>query len=412
MKRTTMTATLGSAAKAAMIAVVTVLSMPAHAAGDPIKIGMTVSQSGRFALAAQSGERGFKIWVDDVNRRGGVDLGGEKRKVELVTLDDRSDKALVPRVYETLIKRENVDILMGPFGSTLSGAAANTTEQFDKFLVIWSASADAIYEQGYEYIVSATQIAASRLGKPGADVMGALDVKRLAIAYLDEPFPAGTAAGVKQRAEELGIDVVMYEKFAKGTKDFSIIIQKALASGADAFFPGSYEGDQINIARQMRELGANFPMTYMFYGAQPQFLEIGDDAKYLYSQTLWHPKVKWDVTTGLDRDQVAARYKELFPDASYDADFQTALAYGAGAVLEEIIEKADSLEPARLKQAAIDLSKQITVITGPYEINEHGKQLQMEFVVMQNLPGGLEVVYPESVRTAEPIYPVPAYSER
>ncbi|MDA7949493.1 MAG: amino acid ABC transporter substrate-binding protein [Hyphomicrobiaceae bacterium] len=382
------------------------------AAQADITIGMTVSQTGRFALAAQSGERGFKIWIDDVNSRGGIDIGGTKHKIKLETLDDRSDKALVPRVYETLIKDKKVDILMGPFGSTLTAAAANTTESFGKFLVIWSASSDKIYEQGHKHVVSATQIAASRLGKPGADAMGALGVKKLAMIYLDEPFPAGTAAGVKKRAEELGIEVVMFEKFAKGTKDFSVMIQKALASGADAFYPASYEGDQMNIARQMRELDANFPMTYMFYGSQPQFLGIGQDAKFLYSQTLWHPKVRWKVNAGLDRDTVKKRYEKLFPDAKYPADFQTALAYGAGAVLEEIVKKAQSLDPAKLKQAALDLSKKLTVITGPYEIQDNGKQIQMEFVVMQNQPKGLEVVYPPSVATGKAIYPVPNYDKR
>jgi branched-chain amino acid transport system substrate-binding protein len=130
-------------------------------AADPIRIGMTVSQTGRFALAAQSGERGLKIWLNDVNARGGIDVGGTKRKVELIALDDRSDKTLVPRVYETLIKEKNADILFGPFGSTLTGTAANTTEQFGKFLMIWSASADSIYAQGYKHIVSGSQIAAS-----------------------------------------------------------------------------------------------------------------------------------------------------------------------------------------------------------------------------------------------------------
>lgn len=384
----------------------------AHAEAQEVTIGMTVSQSGRFALAAQSGERGLKIWIDDVNRRGGVEFGGKKHKIKLVSLDDRSDKTMVPRVYETLIKDEKVDILFGPFGSTLTGAAANTTEQFGEFLVIWSASSDKIYEQGHKYVVSATQIAASRLGKPGADAMGKFGIKKLAMIYLDEPFPAGTAAGVKKRAEELGIEVAMYEKFAKGTKDFSVMIQKALASGADAFYPASYEGDQMNIARQMRELDANFPMTYMFYASQPQFLDIGEDAKYLFSQTLLHEKVNWKVNAGLNRDQMVARYGELFPDVAYTADFQTALAYGAGAVLEEIIKKADSIEPAALKQAAIDLSKKITVMTGPYEILETGKQIQMEFVVMQNQKQGLEVVYPESVATAKPVLPVPDFNKR
>jgi branched-chain amino acid transport system substrate-binding protein len=45
----------------------TLASTTIAAAAEPIKIGMTVSSTGRFALAAQAGERGLKIWVDDVN---------------------------------------------------------------------------------------------------------------------------------------------------------------------------------------------------------------------------------------------------------------------------------------------------------------------------------------------------------
>ena len=383
----------------------------AHA-GEPIKIGMTVSTTGRFALASQSGERGLKIWIDDVNSRGGIPIAGEKRTIDLVTLDDRSDKTMVPRVYETLIKEHNVDIAFGPFGSTLTGAAATTTEQFGKFLTIWSASSDAIYEQGYKYVVSASQIAASRLGHPSVKALNAMGVKRIAFAHLDEPFPAGITKGAEALAKELGMEVVMMEKFAKGTKDFSVIIQKALASGADAFYPTSYEGDQMIIARQLRELDANFPASYLVYASQPQFLEIGQDADYLVSQTLLHDKINWKVTAGLTREQVVERYKKLFPDVAYPADFQTALAYSAGAVLEEIIKQADSLEPAALKQAALELSGKLTVMTGPYQIEDSGKQISMEFVIMQNQKSGPEVIYPAEVATAKPVYPVPAFGSR
>ena len=128
-----------------ILAAMTLAAAPFFAAAaaaqdaPPIKIGMTVSSTGTFALAAQSGERGVEIWLDDVNRRGGIDVGGKKRKVELVKLDDRSDKQLVPRVYEALINEHKVDILFGPFGSTLTAAAANVTETAGKFLVVWSA---------------------------------------------------------------------------------------------------------------------------------------------------------------------------------------------------------------------------------------------------------------------------------
>ena len=380
---------------------------------DPIRLGMTVSSAGTFALAAQSGERGLKIWLDDVNSRGGIDIGGTKRKVELVKLDDRSDKTLVPRVYETLIKDEKVDLVFGPFGSTLTGAAANATETNGKFMVIWSASADSIYRQNYKYIVSATQIAGSLLGQPAVRALHSMGVKKIAFAYLDEPFPASLTKGAIALAKELGMEVTMEEKFAKGTKDFNILIQKAMVSGADAFYPTAYEGDQMTIARQLREVNANFKAVFFVYGSQPQFIEqSGKDGHYVFSQTLLHEKINWEVTHGLNRAQMVERYEKLFPDAEYAADFQTILAYGAGVITEEIIATAQSLEAAKLKQAALDLNGKIVTATGEYLIDETGKQFKNEFSIMQSLPDGLEVVYPEAVATAKPVYPVPPFEER
>lgn len=382
-------------------------------AGKPIRIGMTVSSTGTFALAAQSGHRGAQIWVDDVNRRGGIDVGGAKRKVELVILDDRSDKQLVPRVYETLIKDEKVDLVFGPFGSTLTAAAANTTETNGKFMVIWSASADSIYKQGFKHVVSATQIAGTLLGQPAVRALHGMGVKKVAFAYVDEPFPAALTQGAIELAKKLGMQVTMEEKFAKGTKDFNILIQKARASGAEAFYPTAYEGDQMTIARQIRETNADFKAVYMVYASQPQFLEqSGKDGHYLFSQTLLHEKINWKVTHGLNRAQMVERYAKLFPNAQYPADFQTILAYGAGVITEQIIRTAGSLDAAKMKQAALKLSGKIVTACGEYEIDETGKQFKNEFSIMQTLPGGLEVVYPPAVATAKPVYPVPSFQKR
>ncbi len=386
---------------------------PVHAQSTaPIRIGMTVASTGSFALAAQSGARGVDIWADDVNRRGGIEIGGVKRKVELVKLDDRSDKTLVPKVYETLIKEEKVDLVFGPFGSTLTAAAANTTETNGKFMMIWSASADSIYKQGFKYIVSGTQIAGTLLGQNAVRALNQMGAKKIAFAYLDEPFPATITAGAVEIAKQLGMQVVMNEKFAKGTKDFSILIQKARATGADAFYPAAYEGDQMIIARQLREMNANFNAVYMVYASQPQFLAIGKDANLIFSQTLLHDKVNYKVTHGLTRAQMMERYMAMFPNASYTADFQTALAYGAGVVTEEIIRGANSLDAAALKAAAMKLNDKIVTLTGPYQIDETGKQYKNEFVIMQNQKDGVEVVYPPEVTTAKAIYPVPAFDKR
>lgn len=386
----------------------------AYAQSDkPIRIGMTVSSTGTFALAAQSGLRGLEIWVDDVNKRGGIEIGGRKRKVELVKLDDRSDKTVIPKVYETLIKEENCDLLFGPFGSTLTGAAASTTETNNKMLVIWSASADSIYAQGYKNVVSATQIAGSLLGQNGVKALHAMGARKIAFAYLDEPFPAALTQGAVALAKELGMQVTMTEKFAKGTKDFNILIQKAKASGADAFYPTAYEGDQMTMARQLREANVLFKAVYFVYASQPQFLaQAGKDAQFLVSQTLLHEKINWKVTHGLNRAQMVERYKTMHPKAAYPADFQTALAYGAGVVAEQMIAGAQSLDPAKLKAAALKLNGKLVTLTGEFQIDESGKQYKNEFAIMQNLPNGPEVIYPPAVATAKAVYPAPAYGSR
>lgn len=404
---------LGAAALAAALPGV---SEPAAAqSGDTIKVGMTVSSTGRFALQSQSGVRGVEIWVDDVNSRGGIEIDGKKYKVELVQRDDRSDKQMVPRVYESLIEEDNVDLAFGPFGSTLTGAAAQVTERSDKFLVIWSAASDAIYSQGFKNLISATQIASSMMPIPSvAFAAEDLGIEKLAIVYLDEPFPAGMAEGARDVAAEHGVEVVQFEKFATGTKDFSILIQKAKASGADGFYPVAYEGDQMTMLRQMKEMNVNFPFTFMLYGSQPQFLDnMGDTASYLFSHTLYHENINWDVTAGLDRAEMTERYEKLFPDVAYPPDFQTALAYSAGVVTEEVIRKAQSLDAAKLKEASLALSGEIVTMAGPYEIEESGMQVGMQNVIMQNMPdGGPEVVYPAAVETAEPTFPMPQWGER
>jgi len=386
----------------------------AYAQSDkPIRIGMTVSSTGTFALAAQSGLRGLEIWVDDVNKRGGIEIGGGKRKVELVKLDDRSDKTVIPKVYETLIKEENCDLLFGPFGSTLTGAAASTTETNNKMLVIWSASADSIYAQGYKNVVSATQIAGSLLGQNGVKALHAMGARKIAFAYLDEPFPAALTQGAVALAKELGMQVTMTEKFAKGTKDFNILIQKAKASGADAFYPTAYEGDQMTMARQLREANVLFKAVYFVYASQPQFLaQAGKDAQFLVSQTLLHEKINCKVTHGLNRAQMVERYQTLHPKAAYPADFQTALAYGAGVVAEQMIAGAQSLDPAKLKAAALKLNGKLVTLTGEFQVDETGKQYKNEFAIMQNLPNGPEVIYPPAVATAKAVYPAPAYGSR
>ena len=387
---------------------------------EVVKIGMTISTSGQYSYASLSGFRGIQVWVEDVNRRGGIYIAELQKKlpVELKYYDDRSDKATVVRLYEKLILEDGVDILIAPFGSTLTSAAAAITEKHGKLLVIWSAAADAIYEQGYKYIVSATEVPVSLMPKPEIDHMNSLGIKKLAIIYNEEPFNAGQAKFAKQFAEAHGMEVVLYEKTPTGMMDFTMLLEKARSLGAEALYASHYLGDQINIIKQMKELDLMFDYVYMVYSGQlePWIEALGDDGLYIFGHTLWHPDLVWPVNAGLTRDAFIDLYNELFP-GERAPDFQTSLAYGAGAILEEMIKTAGSLDSAALKQAALDLSGKLIVVTGPYEIDETGKQLGMPFSITQVIkdPEGRYkhvLVWPPEIATAEPVFPIPPWSER
>ena len=380
---------------------------------DKVRIGMTVSSTGSFALASQSGVRGVEVWVDDVNRRGGIEIKGKKYPVELVKLDDRSDKQMVTRVYERLIVDEKVDLVFAPFGSTLTAAAGTVTERLGKYLMVWSAASDDLYKQGFKNMVSGTQMPVSSMLRAPMELANSLGVKKVALLYADEPFPAGLADGGRAHAKRLNMDVVLYEKYPKGQKDFSTLLQKAKAMGAEALIPTSYEGDLISMTRQMKQLDITFPYVFMVYASTPQFQAIGADSNYIFSHTNYHPSINWKVDAGLTREQFAQAYDRLFPKAEFPPDFQTALAYGAGALTEEIVKKAGSTDAAALKQASMDLSGKVTVMAGPYAIDETGKQLQMPFPVVQLLPGkGMVPVWPQDVAVEKAVYPAPAWNKR
>ncbi|MNQ93876.1 Leu/Ile/Val/Thr-binding protein precursor [compost metagenome] len=351
--------------------------------------------------------------MDDVNRRGGIDIKGKKYPVELVKLDDRSDKQMVTRVYERLIVDEKVDLVFAPFGSTLTAAAATVTERLGKYMMVWSAASDDLYKQGFKNMVSGTQMPVSAMLRANMELAANQGVKKVALLYSDEPFPAGLAEGGREQAIKNGMQVVLFEKYPKGQKDFSTILQKARAAGAEALVPTSYEGDLISMTRQMKQLDINFPYVFMVYASTPQFQAIGADANYIYSHTNYHPAINWNVNAGLSREQFAAAYDQRFPKAEFPPDFQTALAYGAGAITEEVVKKAATTDAAALKQASMDLSGKLTVMAGPYAIDDTGKQLLMPFPVVQLLPGkGMVPVWPADVAATKPVYPTPDWNKR
>jgi branched-chain amino acid transport system substrate-binding protein len=92
----------------------------ASGSSAPITIGASLSLTGDFSTDGQAFQKGYNLWVKDVNAAGGI-LG---RQVKLTVLDDKSDQNQVVTNYQTLINTDHVDLTFGPFSSLLTTPAS------------------------------------------------------------------------------------------------------------------------------------------------------------------------------------------------------------------------------------------------------------------------------------------------
>ena len=82
----------------------------------PITIGVSVSQSGDFSTDGKALVQGYDLWMQDVNKKGGL-LG---HQVSMKYVDDASSQQQVVTNYTTLINQDHVALVFGPFSSLLT----------------------------------------------------------------------------------------------------------------------------------------------------------------------------------------------------------------------------------------------------------------------------------------------------
>ncbi|MEO6031809.1 MAG: ABC transporter substrate-binding protein [Burkholderiaceae bacterium] len=113
------------------------LGVQAQATG-PIKVGFMLPYTGTYANLGNMIEHGFKLYVQE---QGGK-LGG--REIQYFTVDDESDPSKATDNVNKLIKRDNVDVLVGTVHSGVALAMAKAAKDNNTPLIIPNAGADAI----------------------------------------------------------------------------------------------------------------------------------------------------------------------------------------------------------------------------------------------------------------------------
>ncbi len=227
----------------------------AFAAGEPIKIGFSMAQTGPLAGAGQQALLGAKIWEEETNAKGGL-LG---RPVNLIYYDDQTNPANVPGIYTKLMDVDKVDLVIGPYGTNMVAPAIPVVMQKGKvFIGLFALDANGQfhYPRYFSMLPSGPspkqsftegffEIAAAQNPKP----------QTVAIAAEDAEFSRNLVDGARDNAKKFGLKIVYDRTYPPNTTVFSPVIRAIQATNPDLVVVGSYPLTSVGMVQSANELG-------------------------------------------------------------------------------------------------------------------------------------------------------------
>ncbi|MFH1345385.1 MAG: amino acid ABC transporter substrate-binding protein [Pseudomonadota bacterium] len=243
MKRRTL---LGGTVAAALLGLAS-----AALAQQPIKIGMSMAQTGGLAGGGKASLLGIEVWRDNVNARGGL-LG---RKVELVVYDDKSSASETPAIYSKLLDVDKVDILFAPYATVPTAPLMPLVKQRG-MLLMGNFSFQVNSKVGHDmWFNNAPWGPADSWASTFLDIGQKAGGKTIALLAADQEFAQNLAKTAREVATKLGMKIVFDQAYPPSTVEFSGILRALKAAKPDIVYVASYPPDSAGILRGVNEIG-------------------------------------------------------------------------------------------------------------------------------------------------------------
>jgi len=373
---------------------------------ETAKLGAVIPLTGRYASGGAQVKAGYEIAVDDINGRGGVQVGNRKVRLELSILDDESDPTKTVSRFEALAS-QGVVTLLGGFGSDLHAAAAAVAEKNRTPYCGVAFALHAIHERGYRFLFSpfpkSPDIARETYRFLNGTIPSAERPRRVAI--FQERTDWGRELGDiwTARSRESGYEVVLRADYTPVSRDLSDIILRAKSAGADAVFSLPAPPDGITLIRQMKELDFNpkFIMMIRAADATSWTQSLGKDGDDVVLAPGWHHAVKFPGVQELN-----AKHQQRF---GRPADVIVGPAYACIQIVANAIERAGKLEPIAIRDAIAATNMQTVV--GPVRFQPDGTGI-VRSVFVQWQAGKQEMVWPKDLGATRLLYPAPRWRDR
>jgi ABC-type branched-subunit amino acid transport system substrate-binding protein len=403
---------------AALVPLLAALAAPAPpttAQVAPLRVGVVLPLSGRYAVAGQSNLVGMKLVIDTANAGGGLkSLGGAR--VELVVADNASVPVSSAAEARRLIETERVAFILGPYSTPEAEATVPVTERAGVGLLSTQASFDGLFERGYRYFTSVS-MTSSQFGRSYADFLKWLNraqganIKTLAITYPDNDYGQTAAKATQQELGAAGISIVEVRSFPPTAQDLTPIVLRLKQTNPDAIVSIGYFQDGVLLHNSRVAQAYTDPPIWI--GGSASFTDdrlwttLGDRIARpalsgrtyglaQFDNAARTPGVKW----------LAAAARRQKPDAIVDQ----AMAAGAQAawILIEALERTGATQREELAAAVkkVRLPASSERVTMPQfstgvAFEPSGRPQGPVALFVHWKDGAKEIVYPEALKTAE-----------
>ena len=226
--------------------------------GDPIVLGATVPLTGPLGVFGPPLRAGYEQAVAAINAAGGVAVGGTKRPLKLVVLDNKSDPTVVTSTTKSLINDSNAVALLGSVTPplTIPFSVVADQEQIPAIsgltpTLAWKGASASGWQYSYDVFIDETQQTAVNFQA------SSLVPNNKKVALFTDTEEDGKAMGAlwESQAGKYGYTIAYHAQFPVGTTDFSQFVQKAKDSGADVMIAQVIPPDAVALWKQMKALG-------------------------------------------------------------------------------------------------------------------------------------------------------------
>jgi len=380
---------------------------------EEVRIGAAISMTGELATWGKYLGFSYQFIVDKINEEGGIYISelGKKLPVKLILYDDESSPDKTAKLVERLILDDKVVGLLSSGTPPIAVPGCQVAERNKIPMVTAACPLEVMQEMmpSREYIFDIFFSLAdpevsivARYFQALESVPEELNNKKLVLFLEDSPEGVAFGDLYKKFAKEYGYEVVYEVSVPAGTTDFTDMIRKAQATGADIVMGLMVPPEGWAMLKQAAELGWRPKFMAISKAFEPHdFIEavgpkISNGACHL---GFWAP---WLYPGGQElADAYMERYNEFWSQHIGDGA-------AAAQVLLDAIERAGSLDPSKIK-GALEKTDLMTVagrikfeLTGSYY-----HQCILPAFMMQWQNGTFQIVWPPEIASAPFIYPMP-----